>query len=161
MSTNHRTKSIKGNAQVKSGDNHSAVAVEKHEHHSGPIPPADEISKYELTLSGSANRIICMAEKQQNHVFEMQKSQLIENSKTNDNIFELNKIKLRHDSSYDFWRLISSIFICCLVILSGIYAIFKGDSSAGATIISLPLAGIIVAYISGKFIMRKNKEQTD
>ncbi len=46
--------------------------------------------------------------------------------------------------------------------MAPLYAIFKGESGAGATIISVPLGGIIVAYISGKFSPKqKGKDQLE
>jgi|GEM_PF-5558210 len=157
--THHRI--TKGQAHIHDGINHTAVAVEKHERHSGPLPAADEVAKYELALPGSANRIITMAEKQQDYVLEMHKLQHTEDSKTNDHTFLLNKLTIESNSRYNFWRLTCSVVVCCLVVGAGFYAIYKGAASAGATIISIPLGGIIVAFISEKISPRvKNKTQS-
>jgi uncharacterized membrane protein len=69
MSSHKLTKS---HAHIDGNSRSAELAVQ---HHSGPLPPADEIAKYELTLPGSAHRIIAMAEIQQVHVLEMQKLQ--------------------------------------------------------------------------------------
>ena len=44
--------------------------------YSGPLPPSDEMAQYEKTLSGSADRIIAMAEMQNKHRREMEKTDL-------------------------------------------------------------------------------------
>jgi len=44
--------------------------------YSGPLPPSDEMVQYEKTLPGSADRIIAMAENQNEHRREMEKIDL-------------------------------------------------------------------------------------
>lgn len=43
---------------------------------SGPLPPAEELEKYEKLLPGLADRIVKMAEKEQDHQHDMQKTGL-------------------------------------------------------------------------------------
>jgi uncharacterized membrane protein len=44
--------------------------------HVGPLPPAEELAKYERVLPGSADRIVAMAEKEQQHRHERQAIQV-------------------------------------------------------------------------------------
>lgn len=48
----------------------------------GPIPPAEELAKYEKILPGSADRILKMAEKQSTHRRELENKILESNIKT-------------------------------------------------------------------------------
>lgn len=41
--------------------------------YSGPLPPADQIRAYEEALPGSADRILAMAERQQEHRLALEK----------------------------------------------------------------------------------------
>lgn len=43
---------------------------------SGPLPPASEFRAYEQTLPGGAERILAMAEKEQDHRFDWEKEAL-------------------------------------------------------------------------------------
>lgn len=48
---------------------------------SGPLPPADEMGRYERVLSGAAGRIFAMAEQEQAHRHEQEKRQQSINTK--------------------------------------------------------------------------------
>lgn len=50
-----------------------AVMVEQHSIYSGPLPPAEQFASYEKALPGSAERILSMAEKQQEHRISLEK----------------------------------------------------------------------------------------
>lgn len=43
------------------------ISLVKSEMHSGPLPAADELQKYETALTGLADRIVVMAETEQTH----------------------------------------------------------------------------------------------
>ena len=46
-------------------------------HFSGPLPPPEIIEAYERILPGSANRILTMAEKNQDHRIEMELKKIV------------------------------------------------------------------------------------
>ena len=52
---------------VEETQEHSAILLHQESAYSGPIPPPAHIEHYERVLSGSANRIIRMAEEEQLH----------------------------------------------------------------------------------------------
>lgn len=49
------------------------VAIVRESMFSGPIPPPEQFGQYETILPGSADRILKMAEKQQDHRMEIEK----------------------------------------------------------------------------------------
>lgn len=53
--------------QIKTAVSHTAV-----QQWSGPIPAPDSLAKYETIIPGSAERILVMAEKEQNHRHEIE-----------------------------------------------------------------------------------------
>lgn len=47
-------------------------------HHSGPLPPPEVLEKYNSAITNGADRIMVMAEKQQEHRFELERSTIKE-----------------------------------------------------------------------------------
>ncbi|MBI5524271.1 MAG: DUF2335 domain-containing protein [Desulfarculus sp.] len=97
--------------------------------HVGPLPPAEELSKYEQVLPGVADRIVAMAEKEQAHRHGMQDVRT--------------KAAIR-----DSGRGVVFAFILCLAAIAG------GSITA---IVSAPLAGGAIALgglasLAGTFI---------
>lgn len=56
---------------AKHNQNQRVVAVQAQSTYSGPIPPPEALEKYNNTLPGAADRIITMAEKEQQNRYEM------------------------------------------------------------------------------------------
>ncbi len=59
-------------------DQQRTIAMQSTQY-SGPIPPAEEFQKYELVLSGAADRILSMAENQAAHRMGLEKSVIASN----------------------------------------------------------------------------------
>lgn len=109
--------------------------AEKVEKYSGPIPHPNHLEKYEKILSGSANRLICIAENQSVH------RQKMENKLIDANI--------RYKSTGQKFGFIISV----LCITGGLAMIFLGKSLEGfATLLGT------VAVLVGTF-MYSNKDK--
>ncbi|MDD2745159.1 MAG: DUF2335 domain-containing protein [Candidatus Gracilibacteria bacterium] len=107
-------------------------SIERTTTYSGPIPPASEFEKYELVLSGAADRILAMTEKQSAHRIELERAVIMGGQKM----------------QFRGWLSASIITITC--ILGGIFLIYKGKDITGfATIISA-LGGLIGVFVYGK-----------
>lgn len=118
------------------GRQNSAIVAESKSvtAYSGPIPPPESLEKYEQVVPGSAERILAMAEKEQEH-----------RHKTED----------KQTSDYKSLIILSTIFtsfVALAFVGAIIYAIYKKvDGYAIALMIAS--VGCVVGYIS---IKRKN-----
>lgn len=104
-------------------------------HFSGPLPPAEEIGKYEKVLPGLADRIVTMAENQSSH------RQVIE------------KRIISFDILKGIMGQVFAFIIIMTTIIGGIYLIYSGKTLVGLASLFLPLAGT-----AGIFIYNKNRE---
>lgn len=110
--------------------------VAKKEEYSGPIPHPDHLEKYEKILSGSANRILGMAENQSIH------RQNIEN--------KLLEAEIKYKNKGQNFGFIISI-IC---IIGGIVMLFFGKNLQGF----ITLIGAVSMLISAFLYGNKNKK---
>lgn len=110
--------------------------VAKKEEYSGPIPHPDHLEKYEKILSGSANRILGMAESQSIH------RQNIEN--------KLLEAEIKYKNKGQNFGFIISI-IC---IIGGIVMLFFGKNLQGF----ITLIGTVGVLISTFLYGNKNKK---
>jgi uncharacterized membrane protein len=102
------------------------------EHIEGPLPPARVLKNYEDILLGAADRIISMAEKEQDHFHEM----------------DLLSLKL------PFGAEVVGSFLGALIIImavaGGIYCITSGHSVAGTLLAGGSLIPVALALIKGR-----------
>jgi len=106
----------------------SMVAVETMTSHSGPIPAPEIIAGYEKVLAGSADRIIKMAEKEQDH---------------------RHQIQLRgqsHQAKLTFIGQLFAFIIGFSGIAGGIYLVKNDKSIAGFSVFFTSLAVLVGAY---------------
>lgn len=124
----------------KNGDKNPVVkaTVRAMEIHSGPIPSASELAKYENVLPGAANRILEMAEKQSQHRQKLETKMLEAN------------IKSEHAGQ------IFGFVIFGLAILAGFVLLILGKDVVG-------LASLIVSAgsIVGLFVYKRIDEKKE
>ena len=117
--------------------------VEHMEMHSGPIPSPDVISKYNGIIPNGADRIMTMAEKEQDHRITSE-SKLIDGQ-----VKALNK-------GQDYALIISIVGIICGTIATVLgYPVF-GSSMAGGSVVI-----IAAGFINGKIKQRKQSEKEE
>ena len=106
-------------------------------HHSGPLPDPETLNQYNSIISDGANRIMIMAEKQQNHRIELEKtavkSQLSQSKK-----------------GQIFGFIITLIIVAC-----GTYLALEGHEKTGMILIGTTLVALAGIFVLGKF--RKEK----
>jgi len=110
---------------------------------SGPLPHPNHLAAYEQTLPGAADRILTMAEKQQNHRMNLE-NQVIPSE------VQINK--------RGQWF----AFIMGLVLIAASTAtIFHGNATAGTILTALVFLGYLAIFMGGKVYMKadlKNKK---
>lgn len=121
----------------KKAENLVAVVQSRITSFSGPLPPPECFEQYEQVLPGSAERILAMAEKQQNHRIEQEK-------------FVLSK-KIKISGRGQIFGFIA------LILLIGVSVLFMcNDMKEWAGVLStVTLATIVGLFINGKINNQK------
>ena len=104
---------------------------------SGPLPHPDDLAKYEQVLSGAADRIISMAERQAAHRQSLEKAVILSNV------------------AIQKWGLGSAFVLALIAIGGGIWLSLKGLSGVGLTAIISALASLVGVFIYGKSEQKK------
>jgi uncharacterized membrane protein len=105
---------------------------------SGPYPPPDLLRGYEDVLPGSANRIISMAERQQDHRHELEKTTVVGASKR------------------AWWGLWLGFAISVIVLVLGTVTILLGYPWAGGTVM-----GVDVVALAGVFVVGQRQQSKE
>jgi uncharacterized membrane protein len=105
------------------------VAQHYEEHYQGPIPPADELDKYEQVEQGLANRIVSMAERQQTHRQAL----------------ELRAVKSQHARS---WAGLAAGWSVAIVgMLVAAYVAVEENAAAGTILGTVDLVALVSVFV--------------
>jgi uncharacterized membrane protein len=107
---------------------------------SGPLPPPEILIKYNDVVPNGGERIILMAEKQQNHRISLEK-------------FVLEKDARRADLG-----LILGFILALLVAIGGIWVVLMGKDIAGLSMIFVPLATLVGVFINAQRVRKEERE---
>ena len=113
----------------------------QHESHSGPLPDADTLIKYDSVIPNGADRIMKMAENQQTHRMSLENKVVTSQSKQS----KLGQI---------FGLIIGLVGIGCGTFLAATGEPTVGGIIAGGTVVSL-----VSVFVIGKSIQRKSLEE--
>lgn len=108
-----------------------AVVKESMVAFSGPIPPPEQFEQYETILPGSADRILKMAEKQQDHRIEIEKEAISKSLRFN-----------HRGQSFGFFAML------LMIALSVFFALFGMEVWAG-TIGSVTIVTLVALFLTG------------
>ena len=111
-------------------------------YYSGPIPPAHELRQYEKVLAGSADRILKMAEKQQQHRHKLEEKTVVVNSKS----------ALRGQ--------ILSFALLMLLGILGFVLLLHGKDFSGLVLALASLAPIVINYRRSQGESSPDKKKT-
>jgi len=100
--------------------------------HSGPLPQPETFEGYERILPGCAERILVMAEKQQNHRMGLEKMHLGE---------QLFQSKLGQ---------IFGLLIAAICIGTGAFLVMNSYEVAGSILFGTTLLGLVTVFVIGK-----------
>jgi uncharacterized membrane protein len=109
----------------------------------GPLPPADQVRSYEQVLPGSFDRILRMAERQQEHRMELE------------------RVTVREAANRSWWGLRLGFVVTLLVVGVGAAAILTGRSLAGFGLILADLAVLAGVFVYGRAQQRHELEEKD
>lgn len=115
------------------------VRLEMSESYSGPLPDARSFEKYEIISPGAANRILSMAEKEQ----DLRQS-LARDAAANE-LKELHaNIKLKWHAQW------SASLVAILMVCLSFYVVWSGSPGWGASIAISGIAASVSAFLKGK-----------
>ncbi|MGL4392712.1 MAG: DUF2335 domain-containing protein [Fusobacteriaceae bacterium] len=100
------------------------IDIMSQENYEGPIPHPDLFKKFDEVLSGAAERIMAMAEKEQSH-----------RHKSEQEYFALQKLGL-----------VCGFIIAILFVILGVFLIYVGKSITGFSLAISALASLVFAF---------------
>ena len=109
--------------------------------HSGPLPDPDTLIKYDSVIPEGADRVMKMAEKQQEHRMKIE-SKVINSQSSQSKLGQI------------FGLIIGIVGIASGTYLASIGATYVGGIIAGGTVVSL-----VSVFVIGKRIQRKNFQE--
>jgi len=128
------------NPPNKRGD--KRVISQQVQHYEGPIPPADELRRYNDVLHNAAERILTMAESEATHRHCLEKKQLTNEQGVIDKTFR--------ERARGQWF---GLFIGVFTIAAGVYAAVNGAQWPGGFIGTGGVVGLVTVFVLGR---RKN-----
>jgi uncharacterized membrane protein len=109
-------------------------------HHSGPLPSAETIIKYNSVIPNGADRIMAMAEKQQDHRMAME-----------------NKVITSQLSQSKKGQLIGAL-LCFLALAASVYLGMNDHETMGAIIGTTTIATVGGIFVLGKLFSSKDRK---
>lgn len=109
--------------------------------HSGPLPDAETLIQYNTVIPEGADRIMKMAEKQQEHRMQIE-----------------NKV-INSQSSQSKLGQIFGLVIGVVGIASGTYLASIGETTVGGIIAGGTVVSLVSVFVLGKKVQRKNLEE--
>ncbi len=98
---------------------------------SGPLPPPEDLAKYNDIIPDGANRILSMAEQQQKHRMYLE------------------KVVIESDSRRAWAGLIAGLVVALALLGAGTYLIATGHETGGTVLVGLDLATVVGSFIYG------------
>ena len=103
---------------------------------SGPLPPPAALEQFERASPGAADRILSMAEREEEHRQSLER------------IMATSEIKTRNRGQF------LGFFIATITLIGGIWLVYEGKDWPGLVAILTPLVGLV-----GIFVYTQSKEQ--
>jgi uncharacterized membrane protein len=127
----------------------SSISVSRQQLFAGPVPSPDLLEKYEQIQPGFADRLIKMAEKEQEHRLKSQEK-LIDGER------ELSNKELANFKRGQIFAILSVFIIVSLCV----FIFYRGYKTEGRDIAVAVIIGLAGIFISGRFNRKKghNKE---
>ena len=122
----------------------NVVAAVKH--HSGPLPAPEDLQRYEQLSPGAANRIISMAENEQNHRTAMAKLTLSSDIKHRDDVHQAQQTNAKAANRSAMVGQYFGGVVGAGCVVGAMYSVYAGAHPVVAiAFVSLPVVGMIKA----------------
>ena len=131
----------------KSNQNQSELSFRKEQIFSGPVPPPEVLEKYEQIQPGFAERLLKMAEKEQESRIESQQKAF--DAEKELATFELN--------NYKRGQIFALVSVFLVVALCG-YALFKNFDKSARDIGVAVIIGVAGVFITGRVLKSKKRK---
>lgn len=141
-----RNKSVsRADAKVPEAASEQFMAVQA-QHHSGPLPAPQTLAGYESVLPGSAERILVMAEKNQDARIKLDMAQLEADIQHREQMAEMQKRVHTGAFLSDYLGQILGFIIALCCIAAAAYAgLVLGNWPVTAVFLGLPVVGMVQA----------------
>lgn len=137
-----------------------------------PLPPATEFSGYEKVLSGAANRILTVMEKEQDARLKFNErdqdyqisshAKSIEDQLKNNQIQrECNIIAVKTNRYYVLLQTVLPFILCVFFVVIGTYCLLKQYTFAGNGLIWSSLTMIVSSYVKKEFFNVKKQDNNN
>lgn len=107
----------------------------------GPLPSAEELSKYEEVSPGLADRLVQRMEKQSDHRMQLESK------------------ALDADIRSRYLGQVLAAIIACTFLVGGCYFAVKGHPVEGATVAGGSVLGLVTVFITGKALQSKERNE--
>ena len=119
-----------------------ALMVMRSEMYSGPIPPPEALARYEEIQPGAADRILKMAEKQQEHRM----------------VLETKAIGGQVDQSKR-GQLFGFILVFVCIAVAVFFAVYFGMTAFAVTFLCVTMVSVVGLFVTGKMAVQKDLAQ--
>ena len=109
--------------------------------YSGPLPPAQQLERYNQIFPGCADRIVTMAEKQSDHRQDLE------------------KLELRVGISSERLGAVLAFLVVMSAIFGGLYLITIGKDAMGMAAIISSLAALAGVFVYGRHAQMKERDR--
>ena len=119
-----------------------ALMVMRSEMYSGPIPPPEALARYEEIQPGAADRILKMAEKQQEHRMALETKAIggqVDQSKRG--------------------QLFGFILVFVCIAVAVFFAVYFGMTAFAVTFLCVTMVSVVGLFVTGKMAVQKDLAQ--
>lgn len=109
-------------------------------HYTGPIPPANELAKYEEAVPGAAERILAMAERQSAHRQSLEQQ------------------VVKGEITRSHWGLVAGVSVTVLALGASASLIYLGHGGWAASLFGGALAALVATFVKGTDSRRQERE---
>jgi len=117
------------------------------ESYSGPLPHPRHFAEFEQIHAGSANRILSMAEREQEHRHRMDET-----------VLHANVHDMANESRYAFSGLICGLVFALALVVGGVICAYLGSEKIGLGFVAAGALGVVTSFINGR--ARKASEES-
>jgi uncharacterized membrane protein len=132
---------VDATALVKGVEEHVDRRVLQIVSHTGPMPPPEQLREYESVLPGLADRIVQMAEREQNQRHAMQRATILGSQ-------EITKRGQQY-----------GLAVAVIVLVVAMILVLTGHDKAGMVLASVDLVSLVAVFVVGRVASSREEER--